>query len=95
MTTPHISAGDLLVASAVPGGFYTVDALYFLGRSRGGEVLLLTARPETESCVHASKVFYVRRRLSPVMAVGKGNRAAALRFCRSVRVVRDGDVQVG
>ncbi|CAI0403582.1 unnamed protein product [Linum tenue] len=95
MTTPPISAGNLLVASAVPGGFSTVDALCFVARSRGGEVLLLAARPETESCVHASKVFYVRRRLSPVMALGKGNRAAAVRFCRSVRVVRDDDVQVG
>ncbi|XP_004496587.1 uncharacterized protein [Cicer arietinum] len=60
MTTPPITAGDLLIASAGPGGFSTVDALCSVARSNGGRVLLLTAQPETGSCVkHASAVAYV------------------------------------
>lgn len=60
MTTPPISSGDLLIASAGPGGFSTVDALCSVARSNGGRVLLLTAQPETGSCVkHASVVAYV------------------------------------
>ncbi|KHN26668.1 hypothetical protein glysoja_041492 [Glycine soja] len=53
-------AGDLLIASAGPGGFSTVDALCAVARSNGGRVLLLTAQPETGSCVkHANAVAYV------------------------------------
>ena len=60
MTTPPIAAGDLLIASAGPGGFSTVDALCLVARSHGGRVLLLTAQPESGSCVkHADVVGYV------------------------------------
>ncbi|XP_027367171.1 uncharacterized protein LOC113873308 [Abrus precatorius] len=60
MTTPPIGAGDLLIASAGPGGFSTVDAICAVARSHGGRVLLLTAQPETGSCVkHANAVAYV------------------------------------
>ncbi|KAI4347523.1 hypothetical protein L6164_008332 [Bauhinia variegata] len=60
MTTPPITAGDLLIASAGPGGFSTVDAICSVVRSCSGRVLLLTAQPETGSCVkHASVVAYV------------------------------------
>ncbi|XP_028806253.1 uncharacterized protein LOC114761100 [Neltuma alba] len=60
MTTPPITSGDLLIASAGPGGFSTVDAICSVARSYGGRVLLLTAQPETGSCVkHANVVAYV------------------------------------
>lgn len=60
MTTPPITANDLLIASAGPGGFSTVDAICSVGRSHGARVLLLTAQPESGSCVtHASVVGYV------------------------------------
>ncbi|XP_007038649.2 PREDICTED: 3-hexulose-6-phosphate isomerase [Theobroma cacao] len=60
MTTPPITSKDLLIASAGPGGFSTVDALCSVARSHGGRVLLLTARPETGSSVkHANVVAYV------------------------------------
>ncbi|KEH43733.1 putative 6-phospho-3-hexuloisomerase [Medicago truncatula] len=60
MTTPPITTNDLLIASAGPGGFSTVDAICSVARSNGGRVLLLTAQPETGSCVkHASVVAYV------------------------------------
>lgn len=60
MTTPPITTRDLLIASAGPGGFSTVDAICSVARSNGGRVVLLTAQPETGSCVkHASVVAYV------------------------------------
>lgn len=60
MTTPPITTNDLLIASAGPGGFSTVDAICSVARSHGARVLLLTAQPETGSCVrHASVVGYV------------------------------------
>ncbi|KAF3433010.1 hypothetical protein FNV43_RR24112 [Rhamnella rubrinervis] len=60
MTTPPTTANDLLIASAGPGGFSTVDAICSVARSYGSRVLLLTAQPESGSCVkHASVVGYV------------------------------------
>ncbi|CAN6705684.1 unnamed protein product [Malus baccata var. baccata] len=60
MNTPPIAAADLLIASAGPGGFSTVDAICSVARSNSGRVLLLTAQPETGSCArHASVVGYV------------------------------------
>ncbi|EEF51415.1 3-hexulose-6-phosphate isomerase [Ricinus communis] len=60
MTTPPITSNDLLIASAGPGGFSTVDALCSVARSYDAKVLLLTAQPETGSCVkQASVVCYV------------------------------------
>ncbi|KAM7491631.1 hypothetical protein LguiA_034552 [Lonicera macranthoides] len=45
MTTPPISAVDLLIASAGPGGFSTVDAICGVAKSNGARVMLLTAQP--------------------------------------------------
>lgn len=60
MTTPPITAKDLLIASAGPGGFSTVEAICNAARSDGARVLLLTAQPETGSCVkYASAICYV------------------------------------
>lgn len=60
MNTPPISSNDLLIASAGPGGFSTVDAICSRARSYGGRVLLLTAQPESGSSVkHANVVAYV------------------------------------
>jgi 6-phospho 3-hexuloisomerase len=46
VTAPPAGAGDLLVASAGPGAFSTVDAICGVARGAGARVLLLTARPE-------------------------------------------------
>ncbi|GMI99601.1 hypothetical protein like AT5G52190 [Hibiscus trionum] len=60
MTTPPITSKDLLIASAGPGGFSTVDAICSVAKSHGGRVLLLTAQPETGSSVkYADAVAYV------------------------------------
>lgn len=45
MTIPPISCEDLLLLSAGPGTFSTVEALASIARSSGARVLLLTAQP--------------------------------------------------
>ena len=45
MTTPPVGAGDLLIVSAGPGGFSTVDALLGVARGAGARTLLVTAQP--------------------------------------------------
>ncbi|XP_019200183.1 PREDICTED: uncharacterized protein LOC109193814 [Ipomoea nil] len=60
MTTPPASASDLLIASAGPGGFSTVDAICGVARSSGARVLLLTAQPHSGSSVEfATSVAYI------------------------------------
>ncbi|XP_052186847.1 uncharacterized protein LOC127797749 [Diospyros lotus] len=60
MTAPPISAPDLLIASAGPGGFSTVDAICGVARSCGARILLLTARPESGSAAkYASAIGYI------------------------------------
>ncbi|PWZ46054.1 hypothetical protein Zm00014a_022411 [Zea mays] len=46
VTALPAGGGDLLVASAGPGAFSTVDAICGVARGAGARVLLLTARPE-------------------------------------------------
>lgn len=60
MTTPPITPSDLLIASAGPGGFSTVQAICNIARSVGSRVLLVTAQPESGSCVKlASAIAYI------------------------------------
>lgn len=46
MTTPPLATGDLLIASAGPGGFATVGAYMRVAREAGAKVALLTARAD-------------------------------------------------
>ncbi|KAL5215143.1 hypothetical protein ABZP36_004295 [Zizania latifolia] len=46
VTAPPALTGDLLLASAGPGTFSTVDAICGVARGAGARVVLLTARPE-------------------------------------------------
>ena len=46
MTTPHLGAGDLLIVSAGPGWFSTVEALMGVARRDGARTLLVTAQPD-------------------------------------------------
>ncbi|CAO2822087.1 unnamed protein product [Amaranthus hypochondriacus] len=56
MTIPPIGPTDLLIASAGPGGFSTVDAICGVAKSNGACVLLLTAQPESGSSVEYATV---------------------------------------
>lgn len=46
MTTPHLGAGDLLVVSAGPGHFSTVEALMGVARRDGARTLVVTAQAD-------------------------------------------------
>ncbi|XP_076913380.1 uncharacterized protein LOC143571984 [Bidens hawaiensis] len=60
MTTPPISSNDLLIVSAGPGGFSTVDAICGVAKANGARVLVLTAQPDSGSTVkYASVVAHV------------------------------------
>ncbi|KAL2460044.1 Sugar isomerase (SIS) family protein [Abeliophyllum distichum] len=56
MTTPPISSPDLLIASAGPGGFSTVDAICGVAKSNGARVLLLTALGTVFSLISKARV---------------------------------------
>jgi 6-phospho-3-hexuloisomerase len=55
MTTPHLGAGDLLIVSAGPGRFSTVEALMGVARRDGARTLVVTAQPEG-ACAKAADV---------------------------------------
>lgn len=46
MTTPPLGPGDLLVVSAGPGWFSTVEALMGVARQAGARTLVVTAQPD-------------------------------------------------
>ena len=53
MTTPHLGPGDLLIVSAGPGYFSTVDGLMGVARKAGARTLLVTAQPGS-ACAKAA-----------------------------------------
>ncbi len=55
MTAPHLGAGDLLIVSAGPGWFSTVEALMGVARRDGARTLLVTAQPGG-ACAKAADV---------------------------------------
>lgn len=59
MTAPPIGAGDLLIVSAGPGGFSTVDALLGVARGAGARTLLVTAQPGGSASRLADRVLTV------------------------------------
>ncbi|MCO5583505.1 hypothetical protein L7F22_037416 [Adiantum nelumboides] len=59
MTTPPISSHDLLLLSAGPGTFSTVEALASVARSAGARVILLTAHSFGPARHHADVVAHV------------------------------------
>ncbi|KAK9103370.1 hypothetical protein Sjap_020624 [Stephania japonica] len=75
MTTPPIASNDLLIASAGPGGFATVDAICSIAKSSGARVLLLTAQPESSSAAKfATAIAYIP---AQTMADDDGETSAA------------------
>lgn len=55
MTTPPIGSGDLLIVSAGPGRFATVEALMGVARRAGTRTLVVTAQPDG-ACATAADV---------------------------------------
>jgi 6-phospho-3-hexuloisomerase len=69
MTTPHLGTGDLLVVSAGPGTFSTVNALLGVARDAGARTAVVTAQPEGPAPRSADIVFHLR---AQTMADDKG-----------------------
>ncbi|KAI0501040.1 hypothetical protein KFK09_019258 [Dendrobium nobile] len=61
VTTPPIGAGDLLIASAGPGSFSTVDAICRVSKSARARIVLITAQPGSgsEASLLADAVAYL------------------------------------
>lgn len=59
MTTPPLGKGDLLVVSAGPGGFSTVEALMGVTKGAGARTLLLTAQPGGTAAAEADTVVVI------------------------------------
>lgn len=55
MTTPHLGAGDLLIVSAGPGHFSTVEALMGVAKRDGARTLVVTAQPGG-ACAEAADI---------------------------------------
>ncbi|TKI04699.1 SIS domain-containing protein [Martelella alba] len=59
MTTPPLGSGDMLIVSAGPGRFSTVEALLVTARRAGAATLCLTAQPGGACAVMADQVVVV------------------------------------
>jgi 6-phospho-3-hexuloisomerase len=59
MTTPPLGEGDLLVASAGPGTFSTVEALMRVAGEAGARRLLVTAQPSGAAARLADRVLAI------------------------------------
>lgn len=62
MTTPPLADGDLLVVSAGPGTFATVDALMAVARHARARVLLFTADTDAALAARADRVVSIPAR---------------------------------
>lgn len=70
MTTPPVSGGDTLIASAGPGNLPTVIALMQVARSAGARVMLITAQPQSKAAQIADDVLVLP---APTMADDMGD----------------------
>ena len=75
MTTPHLGRGDLLIVSAGPGYFSTVDGLMSVARKAGARTLLVTAQPDGACAKAADTVLAVP---AQTMADDKGTSVSVL-----------------
>jgi len=72
MTAPAVARGDLLIGSAGPGSFSTVEAIFRQAKEAGAKVLLLTAHPEGSAAQFADSVAIV-----PAQTMGNDHNTAA------------------
>ena len=59
MSCPPLGPGDLLVTSAGPGGFSTVDGLIGVARRAGARIACVTAQPAGSAPSAADRVFHI------------------------------------
>ena len=99
MTTPHLGRGDLLVVSAGPGTFSTVNALLGVAREAGARTAVVTAQPDGPAPRSADAVIQIRaqtmaddlpgmdRGASSVLPMGSLYEAAMLIFFDIVSIL--------
>ena len=94
MTTPPLGAGDLLLVSAGPGSFSTVQALLGVARSAGARTVVVTAQPDGEAPRLADAVIYLRAQTmaddqsgSSILPMGSLYEAALLVFFDVVSIL--------
>ena len=75
MTTPPLSSGDLLIASAGPGSFTTVMALLSVAREAGARTMVITAQPGGPAPRQADVVIHLP---AQTMANDRGSSAGVL-----------------
>ncbi len=75
MTTPPLGPGDLLIVSAGPGDFRTVDALLDVASASGASTAVVTAQPEGATSRKADVVTVIP---AQTMADGGGGTASVL-----------------
>ena len=75
MTTPPVSAGDLLIASAGPGDFATIAALMTIARDAGAKTAIVTAQPASGLAKNADHVLHIP---AQTMADDQGAKASVL-----------------
>ncbi len=59
MTTPPLGVGDLLIVSAGPGSFSTVEALMSVAAAAGARTLVVTAQPDGAAAKRADAILHV------------------------------------
>jgi 6-phospho-3-hexuloisomerase len=59
MSCPPVGPGDLLIASAGPGGFSSVNGLIGVARAAGARIACVTAEPEGTAPLASDLVFHI------------------------------------
>ena len=59
MSTPPVSHGDLLIVSAGPGGFATIEALMGVATGAGAQTLCVTAEPRGTAAQAADHLIHL------------------------------------
>ena len=75
MTAPHLGAGDLLVVSAGPGYFSTIDGLRTVAQRDGAKVFCLTAQPDGKTSKACDGVLVLR---AQTMADDQGSKPTSV-----------------
>jgi 6-phospho-3-hexuloisomerase len=75
MSCPPVGAGDLLVVSAGPGGFSTVNGLIGVAKAAGARVACVTAQPQGSAAALADLVLVIP---AQTMANDQGSAAVSV-----------------
>lgn len=73
MSTPPIGGEDLLIASAGPGGFSTVDGLIGVAKSAGAQTMCVTATPKGSAAQSVDHVIHLNAQTMADDQTGEGS----------------------